>query len=228
MPRDQKHGVPTIDPSSSETGKEMFQKGDQVWFVARVYDDLSDAFVDRRLNGKIGTSEVYKGKRLYEIYPNDRSLDMEVREESAIFPAAGVAAARSSLSSSSTSALGGTSSRSLAGSSFGSSAPPIKATESADEKPKRSRSAFQLYCTATRSTVKLANPNAKVTEINKILKANYAALPAAEKAPWEKTAAADKVVYQKALEEFSAKAPHNLSSLNDEEQAIVPSKLLGE
>jgi len=71
-------------------------------------------------------------------------------------------------------------------------------------KPKRNMSAFFLYSTATRKTVKEENPNLSFGDLAKFISKNFKALDDKEKKKWEKKAEKDKERY---LEEMKSYVP---------------------
>ena len=78
--------------------------------------------------------------------------------------------------------------------------------------PKRNKTAYNYYSSASRNDVKTANPSAKPIEITKLISENWKALSAKEKAPWDAKAAADKERYQKEMAEYTSKGGAATSS----------------
>jgi HMG (high mobility group) box len=68
--------------------------------------------------------------------------------------------------------------------------------------PKRNMSAYFLYSVSARSTVKSENPEASFGDIARIISSQFKALPAKERAKWDKKAADDKSRYQREMEVF--------------------------
>mmetsp|Transcript_13506 Transcript_13506/g.25292 ORF Transcript_13506/g.25292 Transcript_13506/m.25292 type:complete len:214 (-) Transcript_13506:420-1061(-) len=71
-------------------------------------------------------------------------------------------------------------------------------------KPKRNMSAFFLYSNANRSRVKEENPEVPFGQVAKILSIEYKALPASERAKWDKKAEKDKERYQREMSTYVA------------------------
>ncbi|KAL3822817.1 hypothetical protein ACHAXA_005982 [Cyclostephanos tholiformis] len=90
---------------------------------------------------------------------------------------------------------------------------PSKSSEGGDKTkkkkdpnaPKRSLSAFVLYCNAARDDFRVENPDLTFGELAKLLSAKFKALTAEERAPWDEKAATDKALYQKEIAEYSSK-----------------------
>ena len=75
-----------------------------------------------------------------------------------------------------------------------------KAKKSKDpNKPKRGKNPFMLYSSAKRAEVKAANPDAKPTEIAKLLGATWTDLDDADKTEYVEAAAKDKERYEKEM-----------------------------
>lgn len=68
--------------------------------------------------------------------------------------------------------------------------------------PKRNQSSFFLYSNATRSDVKINNPEAAFGQIAQIISRHFKALPEDERAYWDKKAAQDKERYQAAMSAY--------------------------
>jgi len=85
---------------------------------------------------------------------------------------------------------------------------PFKATKKPkDEKaPKRPQTAYFLFTAARRAAVKEANPEAKVTEIAKLLGAEWKALSVEEKAPFVAKAEEAKAAYTAAMATYKGSA----------------------
>lgn len=78
---------------------------------------------------------------------------------------------------------------------------PVKKTKRSFKKapgaPKRGKSAYIIYCCEKRGEVKAQMPpDAKVTDVMKVVATHWKALEPAEKAIWEKKAAEDKLRYE--------------------------------
>ena len=74
-----------------------------------------------------------------------------------------------------------------------------------DAKPKRPSTAFFLFSAARRPSIKENNPDLKVTEIAKLLGAEWKLLDAKGKEKYNKKAAALKAKYVKALDKWNKK-----------------------
>jgi len=72
--------------------------------------------------------------------------------------------------------------------------------------PKRPQTAYFLFTAARRAAVKEANPDAKVTEIAKLLGAEWKALSAEEKAPFVEKAETAKAAYTAAMATYKGSA----------------------
>ncbi|KAL7537065.1 hypothetical protein ACHAXR_011457 [Thalassiosira sp. AJA248-18] len=92
-------------------------------------------------------------------------------------------------------------------------ASPSKASDGGDKKskekkdpnaPKKNLSAYILYSNATRSDVRVANPDAQFGDIARLLSANFKSLTSEERAPWDEKATSDKARYQKEMADYSA------------------------
>jgi len=79
-----------------------------------------------------------------------------------------------------------------------------KKTKKDPNAPKRNMSAYFLYSTFIRSTVKEENPSASFGDIARIISAQYKGLPDKEKKKWEKKAGEDKERYQKEMVKYNA------------------------
>lgn len=76
---------------------------------------------------------------------------------------------------------------------------------SKDDKPKRPKNGYFLYRDDVYGKVKAANPEKPITELSKIIAAEYAALPQAKKADYEATYKKAMDKYNKDMEKFHAK-----------------------
>merc|ERR1712013_179915 len=85
---------------------------------------------------------------------------------------------------------------------------PFKATKKPkDEKaPKRPQSAYFLWTASRRAAVKAANPDAKVTEIAKLMGAEWKTLSEAEKKPFVAEAEKAKSAYTAAMATYKGSA----------------------
>jgi hypothetical protein len=96
--------------------------------------------------------------------------------------------------------------------------------------PERNKSAFHLYSNATTDDVKAANPDAKkFGEIAHIVSRHFKGLSKEERSHWDKTAAQDKVRYEREMERYCAakrKAPNEATS--DPSIANVAKKVVGD
>ena len=70
--------------------------------------------------------------------------------------------------------------------------------------PKRNMSAYFLYSTATRSTVKEENPEASFGDIARLISANFKALSEKDRKKWDKKAEEDKERYQREMAAYNA------------------------
>ena len=66
-------------------------------------------------------------------------------------------------------------------------------------KPKRAMVAFMYFSIDRRETLKKQNPEAKITEISKLLGETWRGMSDKDKAPYEKKAATDKARYEKEM-----------------------------
>jgi len=114
-------------------------------------------------------------------------------------------------------------------------ASPPKASDGGDKSkkekkdpnaPKRNMTAYIIYSNATRSDVKVANPNASFGEIAQIISKNYKALTSEERASWDEKAAADKERYQKEMTEYTSTKPSNTSNTSNAVTTVASSSLL--
>ena len=80
--------------------------------------------------------------------------------------------------------------------------PAKKKKEKVPGQPKRNLSSYFIYVRDNREKVIADNAGISVTEITKILGAQWKALSAEEKAPYEEKAAQDKVRYAREMDEF--------------------------
>ena len=84
----------------------------------------------------------------------------------------------------------------------GEKKPAKKKKEKVPGQPKRNLSSYFIYVRENREKVIADNAGISVTEITKILGAQWKALSAEEKAPYEEKAAEDKVRYAREMDEF--------------------------
>lgn len=84
----------------------------------------------------------------------------------------------------------------------GDKKPAKKKKEKVPGQPKRNLSSYFIYVRENREKVIADNAGISVTEITKILGAQWKALSADEKAPYEEKAAEDKVRYAREMDEF--------------------------
>ena len=75
-----------------------------------------------------------------------------------------------------------------------------------DDKPKRPKNGYFLYRDDVYNKVKAANPEKPITEISKIIAADYAALPQGKKTEYESSFKKAMEKYNKEMEKFNAKA----------------------
>jgi len=84
----------------------------------------------------------------------------------------------------------------------GEKKPAKKKKEKVPGQPKRNLSSYFIYVRENREKVIADNPGIGVTEITKILGAQWKELSAADKVPYEEKAAEDKVRYAREMDEF--------------------------
>ena len=106
--------------------------------------------------------------------------------------------------------------------------PVKKKKEKVPGQPKRSLSSYFIYVRDNRQKVIADNAGISVTEITKILGAQWKALSAEEKAPYEKLAAEDKLRYAREMDEFKknggeVKAPKSKKS-SEKKKTSSPAK----
>merc|ERR1711879_725917 len=82
--------------------------------------------------------------------------------------------------------------------------------------PKRSLSAYMLFCNANRATATKKHPNLKMTELSTVLSKMWKEATAAQKKPFETQAAKDKKVYQEKLAKYKESPEYaNFKASND-------------
>jgi hypothetical protein len=70
--------------------------------------------------------------------------------------------------------------------------------------PKRSRSAYIIFCNENRSNVQTDNPDLGAKDITRKLASMWKALPEKKRVPYNKKAAADKVRYENEMKVYQA------------------------
>ena len=88
--------------------------------------------------------------------------------------------------------------------------------------PKRGKSSYIYFTNSRRDEIKAKNPDISFADLNKQLGAEFKALSAEEKKPWEDMAAADKERYTKAMADYSA--PEDSDEDSDDSGAAAKPK----
>lgn len=86
---------------------------------------------------------------------------------------------------------------------YGNSKPNKSSKNKDPNHPKRSRSAYIIFCNANRSKVQKSNPELGAKDITRKLAEMWKALPEKKRGPFDKEAAQDKVRYEKEMAEYN-------------------------
>ena len=97
-----------------------------------------------------------------------------------------------------------------------------KAAKEAAKGPKRGLSAYMYYTADVRPKFKEENPDAKMTDLTKLMGAKWKTLSDEDKAPYEEKAKEDKARYEKEKKEWEA------NKKTDKEKAAVAAKAAAE
>jgi structure-specific recognition protein 1 len=88
--------------------------------------------------------------------------------------------------------------------------------------PKKNKTSYIYFTNSRRDEIKAKNPDISFADLNKQLGAEFKALSAEDKKPWEDMAAADKERYSKEMEDYSA--PEDNDEDSDDSGAAKPKK----
>uniref|UniRef100_A0A7S2F6D7 FACT complex subunit SSRP1 n=1 Tax=Octactis speculum TaxID=3111310 RepID=A0A7S2F6D7_9STRA len=98
-------------------------------------------------------------------------------------------------------------------------APKSKKKKKDPNAPKKPTTTYFAYIAEKRAQVKIENPDASVTDVSKLLGAQWKALSAEDKAPFEEMARKDKIRYQEEMKTYTPPAAE------EHESAPAPKKL---
>ena len=89
-----------------------------------------------------------------------------------------------------------------------------KEDKEAAKGPKRGLSAYMYYTADVRPKFKEENPDAKMTDLTKLMAAKWKTLSAEDKVPYEEKAKEDKARYEKEKKEWEANNPSQMDRVD--------------